>query len=151
EAGSIVNTVTATGETPDGETPETEDDDEERKSVEQGKSVEKGGSRVADSENNAYDTVEYREVGDVVYYSCKFTNTGNNEITSIKFTDEKLGIVDELINLEEPLQPGAEYVHEVSEPYVVTEADIEAGSIVNTVTATGETPDGETPETKDDD
>ena len=151
EAGSIVNTVTATGETPDGDTPPTEDDDEVPPAAQPVMSVEKTATSVADSENNAYDTVEYREVGDLVYYSFTFTNTGNNNITSIKFTDEKLGIADELINLEEPLQPGAEHVHEVSEPYVVTEADIEAGSILNTVRATGDTPDGEAPPTEDDD
>ena len=149
EAGSVLNVVTSTGTTPDGETPPTEDEEEVPELPTPGMSVEKSATSVTNADGEAYDAVAFKAVGDLIYYSFTFTNTGNNDITSITFSDEKLGITDEVIELGSPLTPGATYTHEVTTPYAVTEADLEAGSVLNVVTSTGTTPDGETPPTED--
>ncbi|MGX7105514.1 DUF7507 domain-containing protein, partial [Globicatella sanguinis] len=114
-----------------------------------GMTVEKSATRVTDSADVAYDEVKFKAEGDKIYYSFTFTNTGTNEITAITFTDEKLGIHDQVITLDTPLAPQGTYTYEVTTPYVVTAEDVTAGSVLNTVTSTGTTPDGETPPGKD--
>ena len=114
-----------------------------------GMTVEKSATRVTDSADVAYDEVKFKAEGDKIYYSFTFTNTGTNEITAITFTDEKLGIHDQVITLDTPLAPKDSYTYEVPTPYVVTADDVTAGSVFNTVTSTGTTPDGETPPGKD--
>ena len=159
EYGLIPNTAKTQGETeditnpgnpdPNGETVTDEDSEEIDSTPTPNMSVEKSATSVTNADGEAYDAVAFKAVGDLIYYSFTFTNTGNNDITSITFSDEKLGITDEVIELGSPLTPGATYTHEVTTPYAVTEADLEAGSVLNVVTSTGTTPDGETPPTED--
>ncbi|WP_455339624.1 DUF7507 domain-containing protein [Globicatella sanguinis] len=148
-AGSVFNTVTSTGTTPDGETPPGEDENEVPGTPTPGMTVEKTATRVTNSADVAYDEIKFKAEGDKIYYSFTFTNTGTNEITAITFSDAKLGIDNQVITLENPLAPQDTYTYEVTTPYVVTAEDVTAGSVFNTVTSTGTTPDGETPPGED--
>ena len=77
--------------------------------------------------------------GDTIEYKIVVENDGNLTITDVKVTDELTGdewTVDEL-------KPGDK--KEFTAKYTVTEADANAGKVVNTATATGTDPEGNKP------
>lgn len=84
--------------------------------------------------------------GDVVVYSFVVTNTGNLDLTSV-------GVTDPLPDLPAVSCPqdtlAASESMTCTASYTVTQADIDAGSIANTATATGTPPSG-VPVTDDD-
>ena len=74
-------------------------------------------------------------LGEVIHYSIKVENDGDQTVKNIVITDELTGeewTVDSLA-------PGKEKVFETS--YKVTKADAEAGEVVNEATVTGNKPD----------
>ena len=73
-------------------------------------------------------------LGEKIAYRVTVTNTGNVELTNIVLNDT-------LVPLEpiERLAPGAS--QDIDYTYTVTEKDVAAGTVVNTVTGTGTTPD----------
>ena len=79
-------------------------------------------------------------LGETITYVIEAVNTGNLTITDITVTDELTG--DEWTIAS--LAPGAFQTFETS--YVVTEADILAGSVLNVATAKGTSPDPDEPE-----
>ena len=79
-------------------------------------------------------------LGETITYKITATNDGNLTLKDVK-------VVDELTNGEwtiETLAPGASESFDTA--YTVTEADILAGTVVNTATAEGTSPDPEEPE-----
>ena len=86
-------------------------------------------------------------VNDLVYYEFLITNRGNTSINQLVITDEKLGITEEVVNLETAIEPGQTYSHRVQQPYRVHQGDIDAGEIFNQVTIS--TPNDPTPATAD--
>jgi pilin isopeptide linkage protein len=93
----------------------------------------------------------FSEVGDELHYSFEVTNTGNLAFIKLTVNDPRLGIVDLVIDLTDPLLPGESYIHEFTVPYVVTEEDVEAAApIINTLTVVGETEEGFEDEDEDD-
>lgn len=79
-------------------------------------------------------------LGETITYKITATNDGNLTLKDVK-------VVDELTNGEwtiETLAPGASESFDTA--YIVTEADILAGTVVNTATAEGTSPDPEEPE-----
>jgi uncharacterized repeat protein (TIGR01451 family) len=77
------------------------------------------------------------KVGDRIYYSYRVTNTGNVTLQSVSVDDDSLGVV----SCPTPQPPGlAPNDHEdctSAIPHVVTQADVDAGSVVDQATATG--------------
>ena len=79
-------------------------------------------------------------LGETISYKITVTNDGNLTITDITVTDELTG--DEWTIAS--LKPGESKEFETS--YVVTEADILAGEVVNVATGTGTSPDPDKPD-----
>ena len=77
--------------------------------------------------------------GEKITWKVTVTNDGNVTIKNITVTDELTG--DEWT--VEALKPGAS--KSFTAEYTVTAEDMEAGSVTNTATATGEDPDGDEP------
>jgi uncharacterized repeat protein (TIGR01451 family) len=87
-------------------------------------------------------------VGETITYTYLVFNTGNDNLTSITVTDSKLGPV----TCPTPPSPGLAPGHAVkcTATYTVTQADVDAGHVVNTATATGTDTDGNTsPDSQD--
>ena len=79
--------------------------------------------------------------GDEIHYVFTVTNTGNVTLTNIVLTDPKVTVVGGPIA---SLAPGASD-SSLTATYVLTPADIGAGQVLNTVTATGVPPAGAQP------
>jgi uncharacterized repeat protein (TIGR01451 family) len=88
---------------------------------------------------------EAAEVGQVVTYSFKVTNTGNVTITDPTIADTEFSGTGELSAItcpaDDTLAPGD--VVTCLATYTVTQADVNAGQITNTATVTGTTPGGD--------
>jgi len=85
-------------------------------------------------------------VGDVVRYTVTSTNTGQTTLTGVDVTDPLTGLGTPTTTWPNQtagtLAPGQAVV--VTADRTVTQADVDAGSIANTATATGTTPAGTT-------
>ena len=79
-------------------------------------------------------------LGDVITYKITATNDGNLTLTDVVVTDE---LTDDEWTIE-TLAPGES--KEFTAEYTVTEEDILAGTVVNTATAEGTSPDPDEPE-----
>ena len=129
EAGQILNTAVTRGTPPFG--PDVEDSDDHTVLVPPpgplpGIRLEKVGPATA-------------QVGDVITYRFRATNTGQTTLTNVHITDEKLGI-DNLAVTPSTLTPGQSGT--ASATYTVTETDGEAGFVFNTAVVTGDPPSG---------
>ena len=125
DAGSIVNVATVSGTDPNGEDTDSEDsvtvDTEVAAQITVSKSV---------------DSDTYTEIGQVLNYTITVKNTGSVTITNITVVDPLTGFEASI----ESLAPGEEEVFTTS--YTITLRDLENGTVVNTVLATGTDPDG---------
>lgn len=147
DRGEFVNVATIKGTSPRG--PVTDEDDDK---------VPTDGTPAISLEKSHVDEeiVDVNEnglldVGDLVTYVFDSTNTGSLTITDAVVADADLaaagvklvdgGVVGTLV-------PG-ETKQVKSEPYPVTQADLDRGEFVNTATVTGQTPKG--PVTDEDD
>ncbi|MCD7885230.1 MAG: DUF11 domain-containing protein, partial [Lachnospiraceae bacterium] len=81
-------------------------------------------------------------LGETITYRLTLTNLGNVTITNIVVEDVLTGNSGENAWTVESLAPGESVVFTTS--YIVTEADILAGSVVNQATASGTVPSGDT-------
>ncbi len=82
------------------------------------------------------------EVGDVITYTFAMTNTGGTAFTSTQLTDAMVGLSPFTCStpLADALPVGA--ARTCTATTSVTQADVDAGSIVNNATAVGVAPDG---------
>ncbi|MEV3870109.1 SpaA isopeptide-forming pilin-related protein [Streptomyces sp. NPDC049906] len=128
EAGSVTNTVTATGTAPGG--PVT--------SPEARATVEIVGGPAVTVVKEAADPGPYR-VGDTVEYVYTVTNSGGQTLTGVRVEDDH---VTPVTCEATTLAPGASTTCHGS--YVVGEADGEAGEVTNRARAAGEDPAGNT-------
>ena len=135
-AGSVKNEATADGTSPDDEMPlapvdpgVTEDPTEDKK----GHLTIETVTTSAPANGKAY------ILGEQITYKITATNDGNLTITYIKVTDELTG--DEWTI--ESLAPGES--KEFTATYVVTEADVVEGEVLNETTAYGTSPDPDEP------
>ncbi|MFF8769778.1 hypothetical protein [Kitasatospora sp. NPDC015120] len=140
DAGSIKNAATATGTPPRGEPPVSPPSEVELPqapkpalTVVKSAQTEKPGKLVA---------------GEKVTYKFAVTNTGNVTLKDVKVTEGEFTGTGKLTPVTcpkeaAPLAPGATVT--CTATYTVTQADVDAGTIRNTATATGTPPTGEPP------
>lgn len=146
DAGVVFNTASATGvpptipgEEPPGPIPPVEDDAivpvPPAPAIELVKTNDQDGSARA---------------GDVVIYTFVATNTGNVTLSDVVITDplEGLGMISYTWpDAEGVLAPGESVV--ATAAYTLTQADLDAGEVVNTATAVGTPPATYDPENPD--
>ena len=94
------------------------------------------------------------KVGDTITYAISVTNTGNVTLTDVKVSDALTGNVGENVLDFGTIAP-SNTSKEITVSYVVTEADISRGRVINDATGTATDPKGNEPEvtpgqTKDD-
>ena len=132
-AGEFVNTVTASFS---GEEDTPFEDDDQVDEIEEPKghlTIDKvTTSEPANGSSYA--------LGETITYKITATNDGNLTLTNVKVVDELTGDEWEIASLA----PGASEEFDTS--YTVTEADILAGSVVNTATAEATSPDPDKPD-----
>ena len=78
-------------------------------------------------------------VGDTITYSYNVTNTGNVPLTSVGVSDPSAGVAGVACPTPAPpgLAPGATETCTARTPFVVTQINVDAGSVSDTATATG--------------
>ncbi len=139
DAGAVSNTATATGTGPAGlvtsspsntATPTTR--------PQPGLDVEKGVAAIADANDSVI-----VDAGDEITYVFTVTNTGNVPIDDIVIDDPLLAARGIAVTCSPTtIAPGGPaVVCSHSDPYVVTGADEQAGSVENSATAAGVDPD----------
>ena len=128
DAGSFANTATVTGTPPSGPP------------------VTGTGSKTVPATQNPAVTVEkiadkavFSAVGDVINYTFTVTNTGNVTLTGVTVTDSKETVAGGPIA---SLAPGASDSTTFTASHTVTQADLDAGSFLNTATVTATPPSG---------
>ncbi|WAA66962.1 DUF7507 domain-containing protein [Microbacterium oxydans] len=138
DAGGVTNTATGTGTPPTGEPPVSPPTTVEVPSA----------SAPALTVVKSADLTEITAAGQTVTYAFLVTNTGNVSVadvavTETEFTGTGTAPVIECPDEAASLAPDASVTCEAT--YVVTQADIDAGGVTNTATATGTPPTGEPP------
>ncbi|SFT92709.1 conserved repeat domain-containing protein/gliding motility-associated C-terminal domain-containing protein, partial [Algoriphagus locisalis] len=123
DSGRIVNNATAEGTTPAGLILRDND-----RAVVLGRR-----SGEISVEKTANDT-DYNSEGDVLSYSIVVTNSGNVTLTDVTVEDPLTGMEEEI----DMLAPGES--QSFTTFYTVTQADVDSGEVMNTVTAAGRTP-----------
>jgi uncharacterized repeat protein (TIGR01451 family) len=134
DAGSVVDTATATGTDAEGGTsPPSGPSTVMVPAVAPAPAVSmtKTGAVAPTGDQNA------AKVGDTVAYSYVVTNTGNVTLVSVTVDDPALGHVTCPTPAAPGLAPGASETCTADNLYTVTQADVDAGSVVDTATATG--------------
>ena len=136
-AGSFTNRATVTATTPSGGTVDDEDDDEREFDVAGGITLLKTGTYV-DAALPAG-----ASAGDRITYIFSVTNTGNVPLTNVTITDNNASVTvtGSPIAL---LAPGETNSTSVTGSYILTQADVNAGSFRNTAIVTATTPSNET-------
>lgn len=79
------------------------------------------------------------DAGDTIQYTFTVTNTGLAPVTGVVVNDDKAGAVS---CPQTSLAPGDVVTCSADSPYTITAADVTAGAVNNTATATAVTPDG---------
>ncbi|WP_448322217.1 DUF7507 domain-containing protein, partial [Streptomyces sp. CO7] len=120
--GFVVNVAQAFGTS--GGAPVESERDTER--------IEVAGQRSSLTLDKRVDEERTYEVGDLVRYEYDVRNTGETTLTDVRVTDDRVVDVD---CPTAPLEPGEQVTCTGS--YRVSEADAEAGSVVNTASASG--------------
>ncbi|MCP4088075.1 MAG: DUF11 domain-containing protein, partial [Actinomycetia bacterium] len=132
--GSVANTATVSGTSPDGST--FEDTDSALVSPGQAPSI----SLDKDLDSNAdEDSSGNISAGDTLTFTFEVNNTGNVTLTSVGVTDPLTGLSPVTCPVS-VITPGATII--CTATYSVTQADVNAGSIGSTATTTGTPPIG---------
>jgi uncharacterized repeat protein (TIGR01451 family) len=138
EAANVVtNTAHATGTDPDAGAVESDPDSTNTPVTEQAPvlTLDKSAGDPVDANNNG--TVD---AGDTLQYTFVVTNDGNVPVREIALDDPAAGAVT-CHELE--LGVGESTTCSADEVYVITQADMDAGHVVNIATARGTDPDNE--------
>jgi uncharacterized repeat protein (TIGR01451 family) len=134
DAGKVVDTATATASGPGGEpgTPVTSAPvTVSATGAAPAVSIQKTGAVAPAADQGGF------QLGDTVSYAYKVTNTGNVTLTSVAVRDPTVGPVTCPTPLSPGLAPGASEVCRADAQTVITQADVDAGSLADTATATG--------------
>ncbi len=132
DAGVVSNTATATAKNPAGATV-TSPTSSTSTPVNQVSSLQLTKSAAVTDVNGNGKT----DLGDKIQWSFLVKNTGTVTITTTAITDAKAGATTCPVTT---LAPGASTTCTATAPYVITQADVDAGVVSNTATATGKNP-----------
>nr|WP_246292706.1 DUF11 domain-containing protein [Naumannella cuiyingiana] len=138
DAGAVINTASVSGQPPTGG-PVTDDDTVQTP-------AEPADPAIALDKTGSFGPDAQLRAGDRIDYTFAVTNTGNVTLSGVTVDDPKVGGVECPAG---PLGPGQSRTC-VATGYVVTQADVDAGQVVNTATATGTAPDGRSVSARDD-
>src|SRR5690606_31271061 len=144
DAGAVVNQATATGNDPEGHPiPEVPSDDP-RTSEPNDPTVVEMESMPALSLTKGVTSEGRYDLGDEIkYFNIVVTNTGNVTLTDVVVTDDNAEIISGSPIAR--LLPGESVT--VMARHVVTQADIDAGEVINQARVSGNDPEGNrTPE-----
>ncbi|MFI2705823.1 DUF7507 domain-containing protein [Cellulosimicrobium composti] len=146
-AGGVENVATATGVSEGGEVTDTDEDVVTTayfNSIELVKSHEAGD--ITDVNGNGL-----VDAGDTVVFRLEVTNTGSLALTDVIITDEMLAAAG--VSLQDEGRIGdlaaGDSVTILSAPYTLTQADVDAGELVNVATVVGTPPVGTPPSDED--
>ncbi|WP_286957822.1 DUF7507 domain-containing protein [Brevibacterium sp. UBA7493] len=129
-ARHVINSATVVGSAPDGEKPEATDSVDTSFSGRASLTLVKGNNGVNDLDGNNYDA------GDTIDWTFTVQNTGTQTVSDIRIDDELLaGSTITCASTE--LDPGEQTECTVDPAYELTQADIDAGIVVNTAVARG--------------
>ncbi|GAB3312298.1 hypothetical protein GCM10027298_37400 [Epidermidibacterium keratini] len=133
DAGVATNTATVSAVAP-GNTTVT-DDSTVNVQIEPAPrlSLSKTAGQIVDANANGR-----QDAGDTITYSFSVTNTGNVTISNATISDPKIGGP---VTCPTPIAPGTTVTCSTA-TYTLTQADINAGRVVNTATVTGTSPQG---------
>ncbi|WP_235522651.1 hypothetical protein [Plantibacter sp. Leaf1] len=139
DAGTVTNSATATGTPPQGQPPVSPPSEVTIPGVAQAPALTVVKSATPSSVATA---------GEEVTYSFLVTNTGNVTLSDVSVVEGDFSGTGELSDVVCPagassLAPAATVTCEAT--YTVTQADVDAGSMTNSATATGTPPGGGTP------
>ena len=140
-AGKVHNVVTVTGTDPQGNKVTDEDDAD---------TVLTAKAAITLSKTANPNSMTNPSVGDLVEYSFEIANPGNVDLTDIVFNDdhELIGLTWDKA-LSDKLAPNA--VIKGTAKYALTQADIDAGELINKASVTGTGANGEKVEANDQD
>lgn len=139
DAGSVENTATASGTTPDGQMVTSEPSSTSTPTTAAAPAISVVKS-AAPSDADSY------EAGQVIDYNFVVTNTGNvpmNDVTVVEGAFSGTGDLPETVCPATTLAAGAQFVCTTS--YTLTQADVDNGELTNTATAEGTPAGGTTP------
>ena len=131
DSGHVANTATASGTPPTGAPVTATDSTDTTLTSAPAITLDKQAGAIADLDGNGQDA------GDTILYSFVVENTGNVTLTSVGITDAKVGAVTCPVTT---LAPGATTT--CTATYTLTQADVNAGVVNNTATASGTPPTG---------
>ena len=131
DSGAVFNTATATGTPPTG--PRLTPPDTVGVPVAQTPAL---------TLDKVADVTSVSMVGETITYTFAAENTGNQSLTDVSITDPLPGLSDLVCAPGQPLTLAPTEVLECTATYAVTQADLDAGSVSNTATATGTPPTG---------
>ncbi|MGI6138967.1 MAG: DUF7507 domain-containing protein, partial [Candidatus Hydrogenedentales bacterium] len=126
DAGSVLNSASASGNDPD-DNPVDDDDDV---------TVEAGHNAQLQVEKSAEPT-QYSSVGDVISYTITVTNAGNVTLFDVALVDPLTALSESIASL------APRSVATYTATYTITQDDLDAGSVTNTVTASAHDSDDE--------
>ena len=133
DAGTVDNTATASATAPNGDAVTTDPDATSTPtSTEATLTLDKQAGTPVDTDSNGR-----VDSGDTISYAFVLTNTGAVTVTDLAVDDPKTGPVNCPVTT---LAPGATTT--CTADYVITQADVDAGTVDNTATATAVGPDG---------
>ncbi|NUT98668.1 MAG: DUF11 domain-containing protein [Saccharothrix sp.] len=132
DAGEVVNTATASGTDPAGSVVTADDSATVPIPVVRDILLDKTSGAVDDVDGDG------PGVGDTITFGFAVTNTGNVTLDPVTVSDGEVGPVT---CPSGPLAPGAT-IECTAAPYGLTQADLDAGVVANTATATGVDPSG---------
>ncbi|WP_245617718.1 DUF11 domain-containing protein, partial [Nitriliruptor alkaliphilus] len=137
DAGQVHNQASVSGVDPDGETV-TDTDTADVPAVQVPAASLVKSAEVVDVNGNAL-----TDAGDEIWYSFTVTNDGNVTLTEVSVDDPLLAANSITITCDPTtLAPGESVVCTADAAYVITQADVDAGAVLNTAIADATAPDG---------
>lgn len=137
DAGSVTNNATATGQPPTGD-PVLSDPATTTTPLVQLSAL------ALEKSADASGITDPARVGQPIVYTFTVTNTGNTTLTDVVIADQLVGLP--ALEYDWPGDPGVLQAGQqatATSTYAITAADIDAGSVTNNATATGQPPTGD--------
>ncbi|MDR0960373.1 MAG: DUF11 domain-containing protein [Propionibacteriaceae bacterium] len=139
DKGQVHNVATGTADNPAGDPPTHSGETTTTTTVDTNSSLTIDKTATLNDVDAAGHTAGKADVGETIDYSFLITNTGSVTVTKPAVNDPKIGTVT---CSSEPIVPGG--TRTCTATYTVTQADVDAGSVNNSATATGTDPTGKT-------